>query len=153
MIETTADTDNFEIEQGKKKLFLIPVEYGRKRLYSKENVYATVNARYGMLCLGKMALTAMGMQNCWYKMAYDSDKFTIAWTVKSNLEKGEMESKAWKLCKASKVSGGALISISRILDTFKGLEKRSYPKLKIKKYKDHKSILDDATYYYVTLEV
>ena len=64
MIETTADTENFEIESGKKRLFLVPIEYGRKRLYSKESVYATVNAKYGMLCLGKMALTAMGMQNC-----------------------------------------------------------------------------------------
>lgn len=145
------DTEQYEIEPSKKKLYLVHLESGRKRLFARERVFATVSVEYGTINIGKHAAIAMGLQKAWYKLAYDSGNKVIAWTVKNRLDKGQMESKAWRYCKGGDKSGQISIMVKRILDTFEGLEKKSYKKLEIKSYKDPKSILDSDKYYYVEL--
>jgi hypothetical protein len=146
-----ANSEAYEIEQGKKRLYLVPLVTGRKRMFVRERVTATVNAKYGMLNIGRAAQDAMGMNRVWYSLSFDSGNHVIAWRIKGELNKSEMESKTWKFVKANK-TGSIQISVGRILDTFQGLEKKTYRNLEIMKYKDKSSIMDSESYYYIEVK-
>lgn len=145
------DTSEFEIESAKKKLFLVPIEFGHKRLYAREKAFLTCNAKSGTISLGEKALSAMGMANMWYKLAYDSGNRVIAWKIQGGLDKDEMESKAWRFCKKNPQNGNYVMSVGRILDAFQNVKKQSYKHLEIRKYKDPKSLIDDSSYYYIEI--
>lgn len=145
------NTRDYEIESSKRKLMLVPIEYGRKRILIRDHVYASVSTKYRSLTICTNAIDAMGMNKGWYKMAYDSGNNIIAWRIAHELDQYQMEDKAWKAISIAPSTKMITIGIGRILDTFQGLKKGFTYKSEIKKYKDPKSILDNELYYYIEL--
>lgn len=143
-----------EFEESKKKLYLTPVDPGRKRLYAAEKVYCYLSTKYRLLYLGKPALEAMEMNKAWFKLSYDSGNQIIAWKVRHQLSNENLQEQGWKYCEYDK-SGKANIGIGRILDTMPGLKAETYKNLEIKKYRD-KGVMVDGNdtnlWYFIQIE-
>lgn len=143
------DKGDFEIPETKKKIYFVALDNRRKKLYQREEVEVTVAAKYGLLNIGQRSQIAMTMQNGWYKLFYDVDRQIIGWKVKHELNKEEMEDKGWKVIKPNS-SGQLQLGVGRILDLFTGLDReKSYKGLRVKKYQEKDSLMDNSVYYYI----
>lgn len=149
-ISEESDENSYEIEQTRKKLTLVPVDFGRKRIAPKEKVFARINVKSGQMYFGKPALDAMGMNNAFYKLSYDVNNNVIAWRFTHNLDDSDWRSRGWKKMTLNN-SGQATVSVGRILEAFGKLSKNTY-KCEIKKYKDYSSMLDNELYYYIEVK-
>lgn len=147
-IEISGGSNDFKIEESKKSLHLVPLTLGKKRLIEPEEVYVSVDTKYAIMRIGKNALTAMGMGNRWYRLFFDSTKCVIAWNITDKLDTSQAKKAGWRFAKPDKSSGDVSVSIKRILDTFMGIEKKTY-RCKLQKYKDKGIISTNETYYFV----
>lgn len=146
-------TDEYEIEESKKKLFLVPLAPGNKSLNVKDKVYVSVNnVKGGKLQIGKSASNALGMNHSWIKFSYDSGNNVIAWKVRKELDKGQMEENGWKYVEQNKDNGMMVLGIGRMVDTFQHIEKKTYKKLEVKKYQDKQSIIDGDAYFFIEVK-
>lgn len=139
------------METFTKKLLLIPVEYGKKKLVVEETVFVRVNEASGTIGFGRLALQEMAMDNKLYRLFYDEAKCVVAWQLKDGLSKDEMDSKTWKLVKASSSNGAFVISVKRVLEVL-GRDKssKSY-KATVKKYLMKNDLMQDGDYYFIDL--
>lgn len=143
---------DYEIEESKKKLFLVELEPGRQRLGVGERITCRVDATTGKMAFGRKALDGMEMNESWIKISYDSPNQVIAWRIRKELDNNTLREKGWKFVKKNKLNSSWSVQVKRILETFQHLEPKSYKKLEIKKYQDKSSMLDNNTYFFVELK-
>ena len=140
-VSISGDCKDYSINESTKTLHLIPLLSGKKRLVEPDKVFARVSIKFGSMQFGLPALTAMGMQNSWYRLFYDSTKNVVAWQISDKLNGGQAKKSGWRFMgEAHKKSGTTVVSCKRILETFTNLAKPSY-KCEIKKYKDNKGLM------------
>lgn len=140
------------MEASKKKLLLIPVSNGKKRLAPEERVFVRVNEVTNTLAMGAAALESMSGNNKLYRMFYDVSNTVIAWQFKDSLDKDEMQSKTWKVVKPSPSNGCFVVGIKRVLEALgrSGKAKKSY-KAEVKKYLMKNDLMQDGDYYFIDL--
>lgn len=151
VLETPEEFSDYKIEESKKTLHLVPLVLGRRRLIEQDEVYVSVDVKYGVMRIGRAAYVAMTMDRHWYKIFFDSTKCVIAWTVVDSLADSQAKKNGWRFAKADKTSNTITISIKRVIDTFPGIQKKTY-RCKVQKYRDRKSLLgNDETYYFIEM--
>lgn len=149
MFTTEAD---FRIEESKKKIYLVPLQPGRRALEAKGKLFVTVDAKNGTLRLGKQVGEALNMHKSWFKLSYDSANSVIAWKIRKELDNDQLRENGWKYVEGNKGNGSIVLGVGRILDTFQHIEQKSYSRLEVKKYQDKQSIIDGDIYYFVEVK-
>lgn len=145
-------TTGYEIEESKKKLYLVPLQPGRNSLVTKDKVKVKVDAIVGTMVINKSSGEAMNMHNSWIKLSYDSTNNVIAWRVRKELDNGQLQEHGWKFVAGNKDSGTIVLGVGRILTTFQHIEKKAYKDLEVKRYQDKTSAIDPEMYYFVEVK-
>lgn len=138
------------MEVSKRKLLLVPVMRGKKRLAPRELVQVRVNEDTGLMAMGRPALEAMCGLDKLYRVFFDAPNSVIAWQFKEGLNKDEMESKTWKPVNPSKQSGMFVVPVKRILEAMGRGGHGSY-RAEVKKYLMKGDLMQDGDYFFVDL--
>lgn len=143
---------DFEIEESKKKLYLVELEPGRQRLGAGERITCSLNAILGKLTFGSKALEGMEMNESWIKISYDSTNQVIAWRIRKELDNDSLREKGWKFVKKNTHNNCWSVQVKRILETFQHVENKTYKGLEIKKYRDKVSLMDTNSYFFIEIK-
>lgn len=135
------------MELSKKKLLLVPIEWGRKKLVPDAEVHIRINGTNGSMNIGAQAAREMCMEGKFYRLFFDTPNNVIAWQVKEGLSKEQMESKTWKLAKQNN-SQQITISVGRILEALNKNDDKSH-KCIVKKYALKDNMMEEGDYFFI----
>lgn len=142
---------SYKIEQPRNKtLQLVEFNVNKKHHREKDSVFASINGRFGVMSIGKNAMSYMDMNNKFIKFSYDAGNSVIAWKVRDSVSPEEI-SLGWKLVKLNHL-GVFKIMVRAMLDQMNVKDGKSYKKLEIKKYKDYKLLESNDLYYFIEIK-
>lgn len=138
------------MESSKKKLYLIPVLAGVRKLIPEKETTVRINGTNSSMNISSTSVDAMNMNEKFYRLFFDNANSVIAWQIKDKLNQEQLESKTWKLAKKN-TSGQITISIGRVLDAL-GKKNEKSQKCVVKKYELKDQMMADGDYYFIELE-
>jgi len=140
---------NSKIENcSTKKLQLISYNPHKRPQTNRKDITISVNAKVGMMMIGKQSVIAMNMENTFIHLYYDVFNNTIAWKLQRDASMEEIKI-GWKYIKVNK-QGAVLLGVKTILNQFK-LKKEKYLKLPVKRYKET-GLLERGDYYFIEIK-
>jgi len=138
-----------EMNPGTKKLYFVETKKYSKLKPENQKLTASLTLKTGVLSLGVGVVRTLGIAKQFYKLYHDATNKVIGFRIKSKLEGNEMKN-GWRAVKLA-AAGSLPMSVRPALNQMAGL-KPKYKDLKIKRYKDYQSQMDNETYYYVELK-
>ncbi len=139
-----------EIEETKKKLYLVAYNPRKKIHKQKDEVDVSISKKSGKMYFNKEMIREMEFEGKFIKLSYDSGNRVIAWMIRDKLNIEEVKN-GWKMIRADKKNGRYIVNIAFILSTFQLSEKNKCQHCIVRKYKE-KSLLSDDYYYFIKVE-